>query len=283
MTTTPTGGWTGLNGRFWGGNKLSDSIQRIFKVSIDTEARAGDMDLWIDFVELMDERRLTLWTVMLQKTFVMLTMVGGTGGSVVHPASTRTRLTDHQTIALDGRTIAKWTFSPVDFDPNALRILCNLIEHSMYHIAKGDEPIGSVMAEVVFDSKSWARQKFERLVFPKAWPNLPYAVEDFDPETGDFDIELELTGAPTKETFQMLRTVITPWLTTLERGGFMGHPLQTWKFGRDTSEEPFQTTRNSLIIRLRDFYSDYAALDSLYNVLIRACDIHPIRTVWVGE
>jgi hypothetical protein len=260
-----------------------NSTSRMFKIVVEEDAQPGTMELLLDFVETMDERRLTLWTVMLQRTFVMLTLVGGTGGDAIKPSATRIKLADYQAMELEGRTVARWTFDHISFDTAALRILCNLIDHATYNISLGDEPIGSPIAEVLFASESYAKLDFDKLLFPKVWRSLPFEIVDFEPETGDFDIEIEFKDPPTPDIFDQYQTMIAPWLTTLEKGGFLGHPLQSWKYGLDTSEEPFRRTAASLIIRIRDFYSDYAALDCLYNVLARASEIHPIATVTLGE
>lgn len=263
---------------------MSDDLtRRMFKIVVEEDALPGTMELVLDFVETMDERRLTLWTVMLQRTFVMLTMVGGTGGNVIKPSDTRIILSDYQTLELEGRTIVRWTFDRINFDTAALRILCNLIDHATYNISVADELIGSPVAEILFSSQNYAKLNFDKLDFPKLWRSLPFEIVDLEPETGDFDIEIEFKDTPNSDTLDQYQTMITPWLTTLEKGGFLGHPLQSWKYGLDSSEEPFQRTAASLIVRIRDFYSDYAALNCLYNVLARAHEIHPIATVTLGE
>lgn len=261
-----------------------ESLTRpMFSVSTASDAPHGSLDLWIDFVEEIDARRLTLWSASLQRTFSLLTLAGGTGGAVIHPAQAATRIVDHASVVVDGRTLARWSFEPTRFDPAALRILRNLIQHNTFCIGEGDAVIGSPVAEVIFDSKDFAHLSIDTLPFPAQWPQLPYVIEDYEPETTDFDIEIEFRGPPGKQVMAQYRTLVSTWLTTVERGGFLGHPLQSWKFGFDTSEEPFSEAPGSLFIRLRDFYSHYEALDSLFNVLVRAHELHPIAVVHLGE
>lgn len=260
-----------------------DLTHRMFKITVEEEGPLGTMEVVLDFPQAMDDRRLTLWNVMMQRTFVLLTWAGGTGGDVVSPLDTRINLLDFYSEEVQGTTIATWIFEKMHIDRAALRIICNLIDHATYNIGVGDELIGSPVAEVVFVTRDHAKLDLDKLPFPKCWASLPFEIVDYEPETGDFDIEIEFKKPPTPAILDQFQTMVTPWLTTLEKGGFLGHPLQSWKFGLDTSEEPFQQTAASLIIRIRDFYSDYAALDCLYNVLVRAHQIHPIATVTLGE
>ncbi len=263
---------------------MSDELsQRMFPVKCTGDAPQGSLVVTVGFLEAMDEHRLARWNNLLQRTFGLLSWVGGVGSNTIAPHQTHLRLKEAASYLQDGRTVAQWIFDQAVFDPSALRILCNVIEHGSYRIGNGSELIGSPITEVLFESPNLHNITFDRLAFPKAWRNLPFDVTDYEPDSYDFNIEIWFDGQPSKPDLELVLSFVSTWQTTLDEGGFLGHPLETWRDSRDISDEGIRVTNQSIVIELRRFYADYAALDCLYNVLTRASQLHRIAEVVIGE
>lgn len=261
---------------------------RPFQVyAVDSGDISGALDFALSFDgKRLDDRLLQIWDLHLQRTFGMLARVGGCGGAAVDPNQSRAAMAgpEMRESMDDDSVIYAWRLEPDRIDPQALVILCNLIEHGVFNFTPY-EGKSYFVSEVFVDAPRFRGIDVTQLDLPDLWPNLPFELNDHNPTDGDFDIEIEFTEEVSDDIHAQLEVRIKAWVLTLERGGFLyAHPRKSWEYGRDTSVAPFRRTPLSLFVQVRGLYSDYRAVWSLLNLLALAHGaVHPIAAVHIGE
>jgi hypothetical protein len=268
---------------------MSDTLQTWpFSVAlVDEQLGAGLMSAVLGFNQILTPQELQAWNLHLKMTFGLLAMAGGCGGSVVSPMETSATLLDQPEVISEpnGSPWYAWNFHSVKIDPNALRILANLVEHANFNLVDSKGDLVPEVQDLLIDSPQFSRLNWNKLGLPDAWPAMPFEINDYNPASEDFDIEIEFSQEVSDAVHDKLELMIQPWLRTLERGGFhFAHPRKPLVWGLDTSQQPLRRTPLSMFVQIRGLYADYRAVFSLFNILARAHQwVHPIAAVHVGE
>jgi hypothetical protein len=105
-----------------------------------------------------------------------------------------------------------------------------------------------------------------KATYPGSYPNLPFTLDDQQPEGGgaSFYVQLERDVEPVRE--QQLNAGLAAWVRVVLRGGFALHPLAPTDSYVEPNEDTVTSYDNRIEWALIKLRADWASVDALINL-----------------